>query len=298
VLGAEAGATSTSSASGRRRVPCARSLRSRGRASRGRRHPARRSTAYGTAARHAAASPVRFCALIASAAGLSRPHPRNGPRDEAPKPGVTRRARSRGPGRSRGRGGRTVRGSVWRGWAGRPVSHRRQLPTDTLRREGAGQTLAPSQRRRRDRRKAVPRHGNAPLAPADILSQFRAEALEERDHASRHRDGDDPLRDRCSAVTLPAQSLCPPRSASFPTCSFGPPSRRLSAGTLRSEHAAEQTSDQRRRRNAYDSPRISRMDPPTPRRLSDTDPRRPRRPMLGPDFDNPIQKRLPRDLRL
>jgi hypothetical protein len=34
-----------------------------------------------------------------------------------------------------------------------------------------------------------------------------------------------------------------------------------------------------------------------PRLLIETDPRRPRRPMDGPDFERPTQNPLPRDLR-
>ena len=34
-----------------------------------------------------------------------------------------------------------------------------------------------------------------------------------------------------------------------------------------------------------------------PRRLSETDPRRPRRPTEGPDFESPTQNPLPSDLR-
>ncbi len=40
-----------------------------------------------------------------------------------------------------------------------------------------------------------------------------------------------------------------------------------------------------------------RNEPRTPRRLTDADARRPRRPKLGPDPDIPTQKPLPRDLR-
>ena len=46
-----------------------------------------------------------------------------------------------------------------------------------------------------------------------ILSQFRAEALEERDHRSGDRDGDDPIGDGCSVVAVGLDPWTEPRAA-------------------------------------------------------------------------------------
>jgi hypothetical protein len=59
----------------------------------------------------------------------------------------------------------------------------------------------------------------------------------------------------------------------------------------------EQTSDQRFLPKRYEMPLASRTEPPSPRRPSDMETGRPRRPALRPDFETPSQTSFPRDFR-